>query len=675
MKLTVKTAVLRATEMMCNGNVRLARAALAFVCLAAWMTSPAAAQTPAAKPEPGLVVVYSVGEKSDAAVAPNVLLYVPDNQPVTPFLSPGQFTATWTGNIAVDLRGNFLFRADLNGALKLEINGVLILDASGDGTKPTEPTKTVRLNKGANAIKATFTSPAGGDAMLRLQWSEKGFLWEPIPLGMLAHAPGDAALAAAEKLRKGRELFFESRCAKCHATAPGAPELTMDAPGFDGIGSRRRFAWMAEWILDPKKQRATAHMPRVFSGPDAQKNAEAAAAFLASLSGPRDDLAAQADESREAGQKLVESLHCTGCHALPGAKDEPGKISLTHINFKFPGGELAVFLKNPGAHYAWTHMPKFSLSDAEAQNLAAHLTSLAPMAKQAAAPSDAATIALGKQLVQSSGCLNCHSLKLDNLFKAKPLADLAVAKLNAGCLAAEAKADSKSPQFSFAADEREVLQAFLGTDRSSLARHVPVEFAERQTRLLNCNACHGQLEGFPTIDKVGGKLKPEWMTKLFAGELKYKPRPWVEHRMPSFPQRAASFAQGLAMSHGYPPKTPAEPPINMEAVPFGQKLAGTDGGFSCVSCHAVGEQKATQVFESEGVNFARPAERLQRAYYERWVRNPLRVEPTTKMPVYFDEEGKSPLGDILGGDTSKQLDALWQWMRMGGKIPQPMLQQ
>ncbi len=636
---------------------------------------PARAQAPAGKPEPGLVVTYSAGDKTDTAVAPNVWLFVPSGQPATPFLSAGKFTAAWTGSILADLRGDFLFRAELNGALKLELNGNVVLDASGDGTKSTEPTKPIRLNKGANALKATFTSTASGDAMLRLQWSEKGFLWEPIPLGMLTHAPGDATLATAEKLRKGRELFLELRCAKCHSTAPGAPELAMDAPGFDGIGARRHFAWMAEWILDPKKQRAVAHMPRVFSGPDAQKNAEAAAAFLASLSGPHDNLAANADESREAGQKLVESLHCAGCHVLPGAKDEPGKISLAHINAKFPGGELAVFLKNPGAHYAWTHMPKFPLSDAEAQNLAAHLASLAPMPKQPGPPADAAVIALGKQLVQSSGCLNCHALKLDNQFKAKPLAELAAAKLSDGCLAAEAKADSKAPQFSFSAAEREALQALLGTDRSSLARHVPVEFAERQTRLLNCNACHGQLEGFPTIDKVGGKLKPEWMAKLFAGELKYKPRPWVPHRMPAFPERAAALAEGLAMSHGYPSRTPAEPPINMEAVPFGQKLAGTDGGFSCVSCHAVGEQKATQVFESEGVNFARPAERLQRAYYERWVRNPLRVEPTTKMPVYFDEEGKSPLGDILGGDTSKQLDALWQWMRMGEKIPQPMVQQ
>ena len=42
---------------------------------------------------------------------------------------------------------------------------------------------------------------------------------------------------------------------------------------------------MAEWILDPKAQRAAAHMPRIFSGPKAREDAQATAAFLATLTG------------------------------------------------------------------------------------------------------------------------------------------------------------------------------------------------------------------------------------------------------------------------------------------------------------------------------------------------------------------------------------------------------
>lgn len=79
-----------------------------------------------------------------------------------------------------------------------------------------------------------------------------------------------------------------------------------------------------------------------------------------------------------------------------------------------------------------------------------------------------------------------------------------------------------------------------------------------------------------------------------------------------------------------------------------------------------------QVFEAPGINLAFSGARLQHTWFLRWIRNPLRVEPTTKMPVYFDEEGKSPLADVLGGDADQQLDALWQYLRLGSKMPPPI---
>ncbi|MEN9574157.1 MAG: hypothetical protein RL514_2012 [Verrucomicrobiota bacterium] len=636
---------------------------------AAFLAAAALAQP--VKTEPGLALTYAVGAASDTVGAPNAWLYVPAGQPPTPFLPAGKFTATFTGFISVDLRGDFLFKVEANGAVQVELGTNTILSFTGDGKKASEPTKPVRLTKGNNALKVTFTSPASGDAMLKLLWSEKGSLWEPVHAGMVSRAMGNEALAQQDKLRLGRETFFEARCAKCHTTDAGAPELTMDAPSFEGIGARRHFGWMANWILDPKTQRASATMPKLLHGPTAQADAEAIAAFLASQTGaaPTGELKTD-DESIEAAKKLVEALHCTGCHNVPDIGDQDAKkLNLTHVNAKFPPAALLAFLKNPGTHYTWTRMPKFSFKDGEAEQLAGFLSSIAPMVKQAGAPTDAAILARGKQLVQSSGCLNCHSLKLDNQFKAKPLADLAAAQWNTGCLA-ETPA-GKTPHFAFAKAEREALQAFAATDRAALKRHVPVEFAERQARNLNCTSCHGQLDGFTRYEMLGGKLKPEWMAQFIAGDVKYKPRHWLAHRMPAFPRYAADFATGLAMTHGYPPKTPAEPLLDTELAKVGQKLIGVDGGFSCISCHSVGAVKAAQVFESEGINFAYTVERVQRAYYDRWLRNPLRIEPQTKMPVYFQDDGSSPLPDVLGGDTAKQLDAFWQFFRLGDKVTSP----
>jgi len=630
---------------------------------------PLCAQT--VKTEPGLAVAYSVGTLSDTISAPNVWLYVPAGQPPTPFLPEGKFTATFTGFITVDLRGDFLFKVEACGTVKVELGTNTIIEFNGDGKQASEPTKPIRLTKGNNALKVTFTSPTSGDAMLRLLWSEKGALWEPVNAAMVNRTAGNETLAQQTKLRLGRETFFEARCAKCHASETGAPELAMDAPSFEGIGARRHFSWMANWILDPKAQRASATMPKLLHGPTAQADAEAIAAFLATQTdaAPKGELARDA-ESIEAAKILVERLHCSGCHNLPDFGDpDAKKLNLTHVNMKFPPAALFAFLKNPGEHYTWTRMPHFKLTDEEAQRLGGLLASIAPMAKQPGAPTEAAVIARGKLLVQSSGCLNCHSLKLENQLKAKPLAELATAKWTGGCLA-ETPA-GKAPHFAFTPAERTALQAFAATDRASLQRHVPVEFADRQARNLNCTSCHGQLEGFTSYEKLGGKLKPEWMAQFVAGETQYKPRHWLAHRMPAFPKYAADFAAGLAMTHGFPPKTPLEAPVNTELAKIGQKLIGVDGGFSCISCHSVGAIKASQVFESEGVNFAYAAARLQRAYYDRWMRNPLRIEPQTKMPVYFQDDGSSPLPDVLGGETVKQLDAFWQFFRLGDKVTPP----
>ncbi|HUR47026.1 MAG TPA: hypothetical protein VMZ27_14200, partial [Candidatus Saccharimonadales bacterium] len=346
---------------------------------------------------------------------------------------------------------------------------------------------------------------------------------------------------------------------------------------------------------------------------------------------------------------------------------------------KFPAGKLAEFLRAPEAHYSWIRMPNFRLTTAEAKELSEYILKSATPAKEEPA-STPALLEKGKNLVQSAGCLQCHSLKLENKSTAPDFAKLVSA----------AKADrSKSPKgdclgatpfadYSFSPQEKAALGAFIARGEDSLLRHVPVEFAGRQSRELNCTGCHGQVDGFPPLELLGGKLKPEWMAQFIGGEITYKPRaekhpkgePWLEMRMPAFKTRPRLLAEGLAEQHGYAPKTPAEPPLNEELARLGQKLVGKDGGFSCISCHSVASLEATEVFESEGINLAYSADRLLPQYYRRWLRSPLSIDPQTKMPVYF-EDGKSPLTDILDGDGEKQIEAVWQYLRLGQKMPLP----
>lgn len=634
----------------------------------------------APKLEPGVAVTFTARDGAtpavtDVVVLPHAALYVPAGQSPTPFLPAGKFDAEWSGFISVELRDNFTFQAEMNGGMKLEINGTVVLEASGSNTN-TPTSKPIRLNKGTNAFTLRFVSPTEGDAFIRLLWSSREFPLEPVSSAVLNHEP-NPGLEKSEQRRKGRELFVEFRCGKCHLApaASGIPELAMDAPALDGIGSRRNFDWMYRWILDPKSLRPTAHMPKVLHGTTAKEDAATMASYLASLtsSAPPSSAVESTPDGVASGRKLFATLHCAACHNDPSSTEaDPAKVSLGQVAEKFRPGRLAEFLRKPDSHYTWIRMPDFKLTADEAAQLAAYLGSVADKPGENAAPTDAAVVNRGQKLVQNSGCLNCHSVKSDHAIPAGPPVELRASGWAQGCLADAPAESSNAPRFGFDTSERDALRAFGATDRASLTRHVPTEFAQRQTRLLNCRECHGKFEGFPPLDVLGGKLRPEWSRSFIAGEIATKPRFWLEARMPAFRARAEGLAQGLAMLHGYPPLTPAEPPIDDEAAKVGQKLvAAPPDGFACVQCHGVAGVGATQVFESNGINLALTGERMLKAYYLRWLRNPLRIDPASKMPVYFDEEGRSPLTDVYGGDGPRQSDAIWQYLRLGDKMPPP----
>ena len=107
------------------------------------------------------------------------------------------------------MRANYFFKAEeLNGSLKLEVNNVVVLET----TSPGALSKSVQINKGANAVRATFTSAEKGDSFLRVGWTEKGTNVNPIPNVIVSHV-GTPELQKAAIFYLGRELFLEHRCA------------------------------------------------------------------------------------------------------------------------------------------------------------------------------------------------------------------------------------------------------------------------------------------------------------------------------------------------------------------------------------------------------------------------------------------------------------------------------
>lgn len=162
----------------------------------------------------------------------------------------------------------------------------------------------------------------------------------------------------------------------------------------------------------------------------------------------------------------------------------------------------------------------------------------------------------------------------------------------------------------------------------------------------------------------GEKLQTPWMTKFIGGQVGTKPRTWLIGRMPGFATHLTEgLALGLAHQHGLPAQEPAESAPKAELTALGEKLIGVDGGFNCVTCHAVGDTPATAVFEAPAINFKQTAERLRRGYFLRWALAPVRIDPETKMPKYADAEGMTQLTDTLDGKGIEQFEAIRQYLR------------
>jgi mono/diheme cytochrome c family protein len=642
-----------------------------------------------AQDQPGLKVTFASAGKADSRTDRLLALFVPAGQAPTPFLAVGPFTVRWEGDLQSPLRGTFKLGAESSGKFKLSLNGQPLLEGPG--------LKTVQLNKGANHLVAELTSADQGDTFVRLNWASKDFPLEPVPPTLLTHA-ADKDLDAAAQRREGRLLFAQLNCAACHADAAlipakgtGMPELGQNAPLLADLGAKYRPEFIADWIADPHAVRPHTLMPKVFAGEGAELKAADIAAMLTQGAKPMEAHARK--ELAPPGGGLFANLGCIACHQRPDAegKDPHDRIPLGHVGDKWNQSALVEFLKNPSANYAATRMPHFRLQDEEAAQLAAYLVHNSRMVKRKALAGDATR---GAALLVSGGCLNCHAGMPATT--QPPLAKILKAA-DKGCLGADPAARGTAPDFALTDGQRASLKAFLGTDLASLKQDTPAEFAERQIRNLNCVACHARdgnvstwtkvdgeakklrdalppkehVEGeavpdapIPPLTWLGEKLKHDWMSKFIAGQIGYKPRTWLIGRMPGFPQHVASpLALGLNHQHGLPQKEAAEPAPDAEKAAIGEKLVGADGGFNCITCHAVGDQAATAVFEAPAINFVQSIERLRKGYFHRWVMAPIRIDPDTKMPKYADPEGMTQLTDPFEGKGVQQFEAIREYLR------------
>jgi cytochrome c553 len=644
------------------------------------------------------------GKTVDARDARLVSLAVPAGTPPSSLLPRGPFRATWTGVLTSKIKDESRFAALGRGDLTVTLNDQKVLDLHGDFSG--QPSQPITLHKGKTRIVVTYKSPPDGDASVRLLWAKADTIFDPIPPNVFMHDPAEEIIARHDTVRAGRELLVTMRCAACHAGISGSiADLKQDAPNLTAIGDRLNRKYVAAWITNPRAIRPTSSMPRIFTStpanpaPSVDPQAADIAAYLCPTPRPAaPDVTDTAVLTR--GARVYTGLGCIACHVTPGVDDSDptlNRIPLKYVRAEFAPGQLVAYLRQPEAHYGWSKMPNFHLTDDEVIALSAWLVSRCPPDALPAAP--AGDPVRGKKLFETAGCLSCHNAQ-GSPTPPPAAPDLATADWSRGCAAN----GPKGVDFGFTDTQKDALKAVAGTDwKPTLNRDPGPEFAARQIAILRCTACHemdGHQATWSTLDSermailqdlpartaadpepkgdqtpprltwAGEKLQPSWMADFIAGKVPYKPRQWMYARMPSFPARAEGLSAGLSLTHGVPATDEVRPPADPSLADIGKSLAA-QGRWECNKCHSVGDQPAYAPYEAEAPNFAHVSARLRHDYFSRWMDNPQYFFPGTKMMTFANGGGKTPYTDVLNGDAAAQFEALWNYLLAGSKIQPP----
>lgn len=304
---------------------------------------------------------------------------------------------------------------------------------------------------------------------------------------------------------------------------------------------------------------------------------------------------------------------------------------------------------------------------------------------------DAGRVAKGRELFQSLGCANCHEHKPDGKIVASNLQapPLSECEFAGGCLSADTSKKTRGvPEFDLTVPQRTALASVIGEAASP-------EMTAEQTLVhsfatFNCYGCHerdgiggpesdrnpmfqstipemgdeGRLP--PLLTGAGDKLKESYLQHIFANGA--NERPYMKVRMPKFGRKGTEHL--IAIMRSQDEKTEAKivtlEDSDKRVGSIGRKLVG-DKGLSCVKCHTFDKFKATGI---QAIAMDRMATRLREDWFHRYLVDPVKYRPGTRMPTAFPN-GKSVATEIYDGDPARQLSAIWTWLKLGkeGGVP------
>ena len=484
----------------------------------------------------------------------------------------------------------------------------------------------------------------------------------------------------------GRLLYNELGCVNCHGGETGLPALR--GPALATVTQRVRSEWLRKFVADPAAVHPGTAMPQVLAKADAQ-TLVAIEHYLASLK-PKAAPKAPAKimhVNGGRGGELFNTLGCVACHA-PGKdfvppEGAPKASEFTHrsvgfgdLKAKYSLDSLGAFILDPLKVRTDGRMPKVVMERQDAIDIAGYLLEFqgsdgrldVPVVSMAA---DKALAIAGRKAVIAAQCAACHDLPKDAA--AKPVA---LNKSEGGCLDAD---HAKGPRYALSDAQRASLKLFLAKKDEAAS---PKLAADLTLQALNCIACHerdgkggpdaarkpyfqgdhnlGDTGRYPPpLTGIGGKLRPEWLAKVLAGENRV--RPYLKTKMPQYGAATAELGKLLGVAD-------ARAALKFEGGDdtAGRKLMGTQGGAGCITCHRWGDRPSLGI---QGPDLSNTAARLQEGWLREYLINPAAYRPGTLMPSFWPA-GQSFNPTILGGDTDKQIASIYKFIESANGEPE-----
>ncbi len=492
--------------------------------------------------------------------------------------------------------------------------------------------------------------------------------------------------AAAPTAEGGRLLYNELGCVNCHGGETGLP--AMRGPALATVTQRVRSEWLRQFVADPAKIHPGTVMPQVLAKADAQ-TLVAIEHYLTSLrskAAPKGPAKIMHVNGARGGE-LFNTLGCVACHApgkgfvppdgLPKASEFSHRsVGFADLKAKYSLDSLGAFILDPLRVRTDGRMPKTVMDRQDAIDIAGYLLEFQGSDGRLDNPvisvvADKALAIAGRKAVIAAQCAACHDLPKDAAAK-----QVALKTAEGGCLDAD---HAKGPRYALSDAQRASLKLFL---RKMDEVASPKLAADLTLQALNCVACHerdgkggpdaarkpffqgdhnlGDTGRYPPpLTGIGGKLRPEWLAKVLAGENRV--RPYLKTKMPQYGAATAELGKLLGVAD-------ARAALKFEGGndTAGRKLMGTQGGAGCITCHRWGDRPSLGI---QGPDLSNIAARLQEGWLREYLISPAAYRAGTLMPSFWPA-GKSFNPTILGGDTDKQIASIYKFAESANGEPE-----